>query len=388
MKLTHREFKKHWVSDGNSGIALLLEPTPEFYAFEKEEIDKTGFSFLFRYLKPFRSLLTQLIFGLILGSIFQLIFPFLTQAIVDTGIKNNDIDFIWLILIGQLVLFISQISVQFIQSWILLHIGARINVNLISDFLSKLMRLPIAYFDTKMIGDLLQRINDHRRIEQFLTASTLSILFSIFNIVIFGFILFLYSVPIFLIFLITSILYTIWILVFLKRRKVVDYIEFKERAENQSALIELIQGMQEIKLQNSQKKRRWQWVNIQARLFRANIKALSIDQWQEAGANFFSQIKDILITVLAAQAVIEGDMTLGMMLAVQYIIGQLNAPLKQMITFVRTAQDAKISLERLGEIHLKENEEEDEVKKRRSIVKSESTNKKENLNHLGIVISE
>ncbi|RMG76941.1 MAG: peptidase domain-containing ABC transporter [Bacteroidetes bacterium] len=361
LKLTHKEFKKHWISDGDKGVLLLLEPTPDFYAFEKEKRQKTGFGFLFQYLKPFRGLLVQLLVGLILGSVFQLIFPFLTQAIVDTGIKNQDIDFIWLILMGQLVLFLSQISVQFIQNWILLHIGARINVSLISDFLSKLMKLPIAYFDTKMIGDLLQRINDHHRIEQFLTSSTLKVIFSIFNVFIFGGILFFYNRDIFLIFLITSILYVLWITFFLKKRKVVDYLAFKERSENQNALIELIQGMQEIKLQNSEKKRRWKWVNIQARLFRANVKALAINQWQEAGANFFSQLKDILITVVAAKAVIDGQMTLGMMLAVQYIIGQLNAPLQQLITFVRTAQDANISLERLGEIHQKDNEEEDEL---------------------------
>jgi ATP-binding cassette subfamily B protein len=359
IKLTHREFKKHWISDGNQGICLLLEPTPEFFSAENEKITKTGFGFLFRYMKPYRWLIFQLGVGLILGSIFQLIFPFLTQAIVDTGIKNQDIDFIWLILIGQLILFVSQISVQFIQSWILLHIGARVNVSLISDFLIKLMKLPIAYFDTKMIGDLLQRINDHNRIEQFLTSSTLNIIFSLFNMLVFGAILWYYDTRIFLIFLITSIAYVLWILIFLKKRKEVDYIAFKERADNQSSLIELIQGMQEIKLQNSEKKRRWQWVNIQARLFRANIKSLRITQAQDAGANFFSQLKDILITVIAATAVIDGRMTLGQMLAVQYIIGQLNAPLAQFISFIRTAQDAKISLERLGEIHSMENEEEE-----------------------------
>lgn len=359
IKLTHREFKKHWISDSNKGIALLLEATPEFYTHEREEIEKTGFGFLFRYVSPFRSLIVQLFIGLMLGSLFQLIFPFLTQAIVDTGIQNHDIDFVWLILIGQLVLFVSRIAVQFMQSWILLHIGARVNVSLISDFLIKLMKLPIGFFDTKMIGDLLQRINDHHRIEQFLTSSTLSIIFSIFNFIVFGAVLFFYNTTIFLIFLVSSILYVTWITIFLKRRKVVDYMMFKERAENQSALIELVQGMQEIKLQNSEKKRRWQWVMIQARLFQANIKSLAITQWQDAGANFFSQLKDILITVIAAKAVIDGDMTLGAMLAVQYIIGQLNAPLQQLINFIRTAQDAKISLERLGEIHSMENEEEE-----------------------------
>lgn len=359
LKMKISDFKRGWLTDGQKGIALLVETTPEFFAQDEEKIKKTGFGFLFRYLKPFKKLAWQLLLGLALGSILQLIFPFLTQAIVDIGIEDQDIDFIWIILAGQLMLFLSQTSVQLIQGWILLHIGARVNVSLISDFLVKLMKLPIGFFDSKMIGDLLQRINDHRRIETFLTNSTLTIIFSIFNMLVFGVVLAIYNKTIFFIFLGASILYVLWIVIFLKRRAVIDAMQFEQRADNHSTLIELIQGMQEIKLQNSERKRRWQWVNIQAKLFRANIKSLAITQYQDAGANFIAQIKDIFITVIAAQAVIEGQMTLGMMLAVQYIIGQLNAPLQQLITFARTAQDAKISLERLGEIHEMENEEDD-----------------------------
>ncbi len=356
VKISHAEFLKNWAPDGKSGIALLLETTPDFYTSEFEEPEKKGFKYLFSYLKPYRKLITQLIIGLLLGSIFQLIFPFLTQSIVDVGIQNHNIDFIWLILLGQLVLFISQTSVSFIQSWILLHIGTRINISLLSDFLIKLMKLPIGFFDSKMIGDLLQRIGDQRRIENFLTSSTLLIIFSMFNLVIFGIVLLIYNVSIFLIFLIAGILYVAWIIIFLKKRASIDYLLFRERAENQSTLIELIQGMQETKLQNSEKKRRWQWANIQARLFRINIKSMRIGQYQDAGAGFISQLKDIIITFIAAKEVLEGRMTLGMMLAVQYIIGQLNAPLQQMITFVRTAQDARLSLDRLGEIHEMEDE--------------------------------
>ena len=359
LKLTIKEFKKNWLSNKDKGTVVLLETTPQFYVEESQKINKTGFGFLFRYLRPYRNLVIQLIIGLLIGSLFQLIFPFLTQAIVDTGIQNQDIDFIWLILAAQLMLFMSQTSVDIIRGWILLHISTRINVSLIADFLTKLMRLPIGFFDAKLTGDLLQRIGDHRRIETFLTNSTLNIIFSFFNILVFLLVLLFYNFKIFAIFLIASVLYILWITLWLGRRAKVDYLTFEQKAENQSALIELIQGMQEIKLQNSERKRRWQWMNIQAKLFRANIKSLTITQYQDVGAGIINQLKDILITFFAATAVIRGEMTLGMMLAVQYIIGQLNAPLVQMIQFIRNAQDARISLERLGEIHNQDNEEQE-----------------------------
>lgn len=356
-KLTLSVFKKSWVSDGDKGIALLLETTPRFYELEGQQTDRTGFRFLFAYLRPYRGLIAQLILGLVLGSVFQLIFPFLTQSIVDVGIENQNIGFIWIILIAQLMLFIGQTSVSLLQSWILLHISTRINVSLISDFLSKLMKLPIAFFDTKMIGDLLQRVGDHRRIESFLTNSSLRVIFSMVNFLVFGIVLLIYNTTIFLTFLFASVLYVVWILIFLKKRKEVDYQLFNEMSENQNTLIELIHGMQEIKLQNSEHKRRQLWTNVQARLFHANIHSLAITQYQDTGANSINQLKDIIISFIAATAVINGEMTLGMMLAVQYIVGQLNAPLQQMIGFIRAAQDAKISLERLGEIHNQEEEE-------------------------------
>ena len=356
LKLKRKDFERGFLSEGDMGIVLVLETGPDFYSQEDEKIKKTGLGFLTRYFRPYRKLITQLLLGLLLGSLFQLIFPFLTQAIVDVGIQNQNIDFIYLILIAQLMIFVSQISVNFIQSWILLHIGTRINVSLISDFLIKLMRLPIGYFDIKMTGDLLQRIKDHDRIELFLTNSTLITLFSFFNLLIFGIVLLIYNNLIFLIFLVASIFYLTWVTIFLKKRKEIDYQNFEQLAENRNVLIELIQGMQEIKLQSSEKKRRWQWTHIQARLFRLSIRSLAISQYQDVGASFISQLKDILISFIAAKAVIEGEMTLGMMLAVQYIIGQLNAPLQQMVNFIRSAQDAEISLERLGEIHNKEEE--------------------------------
>ncbi len=357
MKLSRDAFENGWISDGQKGITLLLEPAPGFYEFEGEKSDRKGLSFLFQYFRPYKRLIIQLILGLILGSIFQLIFPFLTQAIVDIGIENQNIGFIYLILIAQLMLFVSQTITNFIQSWILLHIGTRVNISILSDFLIKLMKLPIAFFDTKMIGDLLQRVNDHERIKLFLTNSTLATLFSFFNLIIFGIVLLIYNTSIFIIFLSASVLYLFWISIFLKKRKIIDYQNFEQLSANQSTLIELIQGMQEIKLQNSEKKHRWHWAHIQAKIFRVNIRSLVISQYQDAGAGFITQLKDIIISFIAAKAVIEGQMTLGMMLAVQYIIGQLNAPLQQMINFIRSTQDAKISLERLGEIHDREDEE-------------------------------
>jgi ATP-binding cassette subfamily B protein len=352
IKYTRDEFLEQWAStkaEGEAqGVCLLLEPTPDFYNQEGEVRNKKTFRFLFSYLKPYGKFITQLILGMILGALLQLIFPFLTQAIVDIGISNQDLGFITLILIAQLVLFISQASVEFIRSWILLHISTRVNISLISDFLIKLMKLPIGFFDSKMIGDLMQRIGDHTRIENFLTVSSLNVLFSVVTLVIFSVVLAVYSVKILLIFLIGSGLYILWVLLFMKKRREVDYKRFAQMADNQSNLIQLITGMQEIKLNNCEKQKRWDWEKIQA---------------QQAGAVFFNQTKNILIIFVAAEAVVKGEMTLGMMMAVQYIIGQLNSPIDQMITFFRSAQDAKISLERLGEIHQSDDEENPEEPK-------------------------
>ncbi len=363
IKLDHQTFLKSWEVTNEKGISLLLEATPIFYQRGDEDLHAGGFGFLFQYLAPYKKLLTQLLIGLLLGTLFQLIFPFLTQSLVDIGIDGRNLSFIYLILIAQLILFLSQTVVGFIQSWILLHISIRINVSLISDFLIKLMNLPLGFFDSKNTGDLLQRISDHKRIEAFLTQSTLSVLLSCINLIVFGCVLAIYSIQIFLIFLTSSILYILWIFIFLKKRKEVDYKAFQELSDNQDSLIEIIQGMAEIKLQGSQIKRRWKWATIQAKYFRTQIKSLTISQYQDAGALSITQLKDILITFIAAKGVYDGNMTFGMMLAIQYIIGQLNMPLQQMIGFIRTAQDAKISLERLGEIHNSSNEEDQEEDK-------------------------
>lgn len=361
VKVTEEEFRKGWIStrgeEDESGLCLLLEPTADFYDLEEDKRDRQSFRFLFSYLRSHRKFIVQLLLGLLFGSLLQLIFPFLTQQVVDFGINNQDLGFIYLILIAQLVLFISRMSVDFIRGWILLHLGTRVNISLISDFLIKLMKLPIRFFDSKLIGDLLQRIGDHRRIELFLTSATLNILFSLVNLIIFGIVLAIYNLTIFWIFLAGSALYTLWVYLFMKRRRELDYRKFKQLAENQSSLIQLFTGMQEIKLNNIEKQKRWEWETIQAKLFRVNVKSLSLNQYQQAGATFIHETKNILITILTATAVISGEMTLGMMLAVQYILGQLNSPLDQMIGFFHRTQDARISLERLGEIHGREDEE-------------------------------
>ena len=360
VKFTVQEFLSGWLStktEGqDEGVALLLEPTPNFYNAEGEKQDKTKLSFVLQYLRPYKKLIVQLFLGMLLGTLLQLIFPFLTQTIVDYGIGNNNLSFVVVILIAQLTLYLAQTAVEFIRSWILLHISTRINISIISDFLIKLMKLPIGFFDTKMIGDIMQRIGDHSRIEAFLTSSTLNTLFSFVNLIVFSIVLALYNLKLFMVFLIASILYVLWITVFLKKRKELDYKRFAQASAEQSNLYQLVTGMQEIKLNNCEKQKRWEWENIQAKLFRVSIKGLALSQYQQSGAFFINETKNILISFVSAAAVIKGDMTLGMMTAVQYIIGQLNAPINQMIGFIQSAQDAKISLERLGEIHNREDE--------------------------------
>ena len=361
LKYTQEEFCRSWLSnrrDGkDEGTALFLEPAPAFYASEDEPVSRKGFSSLFSYLKPYKNLIFQLFLGLLFGSLLQLIFPFLTQSVVDIGISSRNIGFIYLVLIAQLMLTFSNSAVEFIRGWILLHLGTRINISLISDFLIKLMKLPMGYFDTKMTGDILQRIGDHSRIQNFLTNSTLGTLFSMFNILIFGIILALYSLKIFAIFFVGSVLYFCWVWLFMKKRADLDHKNFTQQSAHQSNIIQLVTGMQEIKLNGCEQQKRWEWERIQARLFRLQVKGLALGQYQDSGAILINQTKNILITIFVAQLVVNGQMTLGMMLAVQYIIGQLNGPIDQLIGFFRSMQDARLSLERLGEIHEKADEE-------------------------------
>ena len=360
LEYSEKEFTGKWISTVSGGqekgVCLLLQPTPEFYKEKDEGVTRTGFRFVLNYLKPYKKLVIQLILGFFLGSLIQLVLPFLTQSVVDIGINNQDIGFIYLVLLAQLVLFISRMSVEFIRSWILLHISTRINISIISDFLIKLMKLPLGFFDSKMIGDILQRIEDHDRIERFLTAQSIGILFSVFSLVIFAIVLAIYSWTIFLIFIIGSALYFVWIYVFMKRRRELDYKRFSKLSENQSKLIQIINGMQEIKLNNYEKEKRWEWERVQAGLFKVSVKSLALQQYQDAGSVFINETKNILIIIISATAVVNGQLTLGMMLAIQYILGQLNSPLRQLIQFMHNAQDAKISLERLAEIHEKKDE--------------------------------
>jgi ATP-binding cassette subfamily B protein len=357
------DFKKCWFStkknEEEKGTALLLEPGPEFFGREDEkEIRNRSLRFFLRYLVPYKSQLMQLVLGMLVASILQLIFPFLTQSLVDVGIRDGNLSFITLILIAQLIIFVARLSVEFIRSWILLHMNTRINIALISDFLAKLMKLPLRYFDTKMTGDIMQRIGDHGRIESFLTGNSISTLFSFVNFFVFAFVLAYYNLFILGIFLVGNALYVIWILFFMKYRRELDYKRFAQSAGEQSNLIQLITGMQEIKLNNCEKQKRWQWERIQVKLFKIGIKGLVLGQLQQVGSVFFSQTTNIIVSFIAAKAVVDGQMTLGMMMALTYIIGQLSAPVEQFIGFARAFQDAQISLERLNEVHGKEDEEE------------------------------
>ncbi len=358
-----RDFLDHWIGKSakestEEGIALLLEPTPRLKEQKDIEEEKSaGFALMYRYLFRYKSLVWQLVLGLSITSALQLIFPFLTQSVVDVGIQNHDIHFVYLILIAQLFLFVGRISSEFIRSWILLHLSARINISLLSDFFIKLMKLPIAFFDVKMTGDIMQRINDHQRIENLLTSSSLNVLFSMVNLIIFGAVLAWYDWRIFSIFAIGSFLYFGWVFIFLNRRKELDYKQFAQMSEEQSTVMELIHGMQEIKLHNAERQKRWRWEYLQVRLFKISIKTLSLEQTQNIGSSFINEGKNILITMVSAVLVIDGKITLGMMMAISYIIGQLNGPIQQLIGFIYSAQDAKIALERLSEIHNKEDEE-------------------------------
>jgi ATP-binding cassette subfamily B protein len=363
IEYSQEEFLKCWIgnnadSSTEEGIALLLETTPNFYqeSFEKDEKKSLGFQFLFQYVFKYKSFLIQLAIGLLAGSLLQLVFPFLTQSVVDVGIQNQNIHFIYLVLIAQLVLFFGKTALEFIRSWILLHLSTRINISLISDFFIKLMNLPISFFDVRMTGDIMQRINDHHRIERILTNSSLNVLFSLVNMLIMGAVLAYYNLKIFAVFFIGSFFYFLWIILFLKRRETLDYKRFAEVSQEQSKVIELINGMQEIKLHNAEKQKRWGWEYVQARLFKVSMKSLVLEQTQNIGSNFINELKNIIIIFLSAKLVIDGQITLGMMMAITAIVGNLNGPIVQLISFIRELQDAKISLARLSEIHDKEDE--------------------------------
>ena len=365
LEYTEEEFKKCWLStktDGvDEGVALLLEPAPEFYEADDGEKHKFNFARLLGYIRPYSKFIGQLMLGMLTASIISLIFPFLTQALVDTGIGNGNMTFVVMVLVAQLVLSLSQTANSLLRSWINLHVTSRVSISLISDFLIKLMKLPISFFDVKMVGDIMQRIGDHNRIKTFLTDSLISIIFAVITLIMYAAIMAVYNLGILMVFLLGSALYIGWVVLFLKRRRELDYKRFQQGAANQSNVVQLVTGMQEIKLNGCEKQKRWEWERIQIKLFKVSLKSMVLNQNQQIGATLINQAKDIFISFLSAKAVIEGNMTLGMMMSVQYIIGQLNAPIQQFIGFTQAAQDARISLERLGEIHdMKDEESPDE----------------------------
>lgn len=373
---TKEEFLKCWLSTKSEnvdrGSALLLEPGVEFENREEVCANKHSLSFFIKYLLPYKKQFVQLMFGMLVGSLLQLIFPFLTQATVDWGIGGKNLDLITLILIAQLTLFLAQLSVGYIRSWILLHINSRIDISLISDFLIKLMNMPLHFFDTKRTGDIMQRIGDHGRIKGFLMGNSMSMLFSFANFIIFSIILAYYNISILTIFMIGHVFYVLWILYFMKYRRELDLKRFNLAAAEQNKIIQLIQGMQDIKLNNCEKQKRWEWERVQVNLFKISVRGLTIGQIQSAGTVFFTRTTHIIISFIAARAVVEGQMTLGMMMSLTYIIGQLSAPIGDFIGFAQAFQDAKISLERLNEIHAQEDEEQDIANKTSFLPKDKS----------------
>jgi len=361
IQYTEAEFAKCWASTQNNGeaegITLLLSAAPEFYAQGGDPAKGLDLSYMLRYLYQYKQLIVQLFVGLGVGSLLQLVLPFLTQSVVDIGINTRNLNFVYIILIAQTMLFLGRMSVDFIRSWILLHITTRINISILTDFLIKLMKLPMGFFETKMTGDIMQRMSDQGRIQSFLTGSSLNTIFSLFNLVVFAFVLAYYNVNIFIVFLVSSVLYSLWVIFFLKKRRELDFKRFDISSENQSNIVQLIGGMQEIKLNNCEQQKRWEWERIQAGLFKFSMKSLALGQYQQFGAFFINEGKNILITFMVAKSVIDGQLTLGAMMAIQYIVGQLNSPIEQLLGFLQQFQDAKISLERLNEIHELEDEE-------------------------------
>jgi ATP-binding cassette subfamily B protein len=355
------EFVQHWGNfderEDPNGIILIMQTTPEFFARDGEKIDKSGFNYLFRYFSNYSNLILQLVIGLVIGMILQLVFPFLISSIVDVGINNENINFIELVLIAQGVLYLTQIAIEYLRSFILLHVGVRVNIHLISDYLIKLTKLPIRFFESRMTGDLMQRVTDHERVQKFLSSATFISAFSALNFIAFGIILAFWNFWIFCVFLAGIVANFVWIFLFMRKRRDLDFRQFEQSAENQSNLLEMMNGMQEIKLYNAEKQKRWAWERGQAKLFRTNMNELRIEQLQTSGIFAINEIKNLIIVFLVASAVLHSKMTLGMLVAIQYIIGQLNNQIGRMMQFVLTWQEAKISLERINEIHLKTDEE-------------------------------
>lgn len=359
------EFLQHWASTSSKGeakgICMFLESTSAFYSYKINEDERLGerrsFGLLWKYIKKYRLYFLQVLFGLVVGCLIQLVLPFLTQAIVDIGIKHKDLNFVWLILLGQLMLTVSRTVIDFLRRWLLLHINLRINVSMVSDFLIKLLKLPMPFIETKLTGDLLQRLNDHQRVNTFLTQKMLNMSFAVLTFVVFSGVLLVYNRLIFIIFILGSAMYGAWMALFLKQRKLIDYELFEAQSENNNKTYEFLTSIHEIKLQGCEQRRRWDWEDVQTDLFKVQLRMQKVQQTQEAGSIFINEFKNIVITVVAAAAVINGQMTLGMMLAVQYIIGQLNSPVEQLMQIFYSLQEVKVSLERINAIHRKVDED-------------------------------
>jgi ATP-binding cassette, subfamily B, bacterial len=351
-----KEFLDHWISDhrenGSSlGIALILEPTHRFYEEEGETEKKLSWSIALDYLWQRKGKIAQVILALLFTSCLQLIFPFITQSIVDTGINTRNLQFVVIMLMAQLMLTFSQSIVEFVRSMILLKVSNIFNLQVLSDFWIKLVKLPLSYFDRHHTGDILQRIGDHRQIQNFLTGTALTTLFGTANFIVYSIVLLGYNVSLFFVFVAGSVLYFTWVQIFLKIRRKINYKNFHLSAKENNATLQMIQGMQEIRLNNAETQKRWEWENIQASLFKLSLKNLNYSQWQSAGSLLINSLQNIFLSFLVAELVIQGKLTLGAMLAVQYIIGQLSGPISQWVSFVQSFQDAKISMERLNEIH-------------------------------------
>lgn len=373
LEYNHQDFLEAWTTaQDKTGFVLLLEPNSNFFSLKEDKPNTKNFGLLWSYLKPYKKLVNQLLIGLLVGTTIQFIMPFLMQSVVDIGVNNQDIPFIYLILIAQLVLFVSQTLVSIFREWLLLHVTGRFNIKMVSDFLFKMLKLPVNFFDTRNTGEHLQRIHDHERVQDFVSSSSFNMLYSIVLFVVFNFALSFYNFKIFVVSLIGAICYVGWTLFFLKKRAELDFKRFDEQSASQTSLVQIINGVREIKVNNSQRKNRWKWEQVQISLFKTSMSSLKLAQYQSIGSNFINELKNIFITFLSASAVVNGDITLGMMLSIQYIVGQLNLPLSNFIGFIQLWQDAKISLERLWQVHSKDDEDATELNKAKELPENKS----------------
>ena len=361
-------FTSNWICERNKGVALILEPTEKFYAIKTGETHQKNLLFLLKYLARYKGLATQVLLGMLGASLITILIPVLTQILIDKGVNGRNVSVVYLVMISQFVLFLGATMIGIVRSWLVLHINTRISLSIISDFLIKIMRLPIKYFESKTVGDLSQRINDHHRIESFITGETLSSIFSIFNIVAFISLLAYYDANIVLIFSFLSFSAIGWVFLFQKKRKELDYSRFERNTETQDKLFEMVTGMQEIKLYGSETAKRWEWEELQVRYFNLNIKTLLLEQYQGTGFIFFNQLKNLLLSFLISIEVINGNLTLGVFISVSYIIGQTNGPLEQLVTLIKSGQDAILSMRRLEEVFSRSDEEDEDAPLRRTSV--------------------